>query len=117
MVLSAISISFTEPALGSLIVKLAFNCIVPFIPFNIDPLIVLAAPIIKVPSAALLLLKVRPPRVNLPPALTVPEAATFAKTRVFIIASPCKLRVLPAPPLHCNKFNIDGSGNSTSYSI
>ncbi|WP_395477467.1 hypothetical protein [Rickettsia endosymbiont of Pantilius tunicatus] len=85
MVLSAISISFTEPALGSLIVKLAFNFIVPFIPFNIDPLIVLAAPIIKVPPALLLLLKVRPPRVNLPTAFTVPEAAAFAKTKLSII--------------------------------
>lgn len=49
VVLSAILISPISPALGSLIVKLAFICIFVFIAFNNATLIVFSVFIIKVP--------------------------------------------------------------------
>ncbi|AFB26268.1 hypothetical protein RSA_03515 [Rickettsia philipii str. 364D] len=101
VVLSAILISPISPALGSLIVKLAFICIFAFIAFNNATLIVFSVFIIKVPPLALLLLKVIPPTSNRLLTLIVPAAKTLsAKTILFTVVLPCKSRILPLPPLH-----------------
>lgn len=101
VVLSAILISPISPALGSLIVKLAFICIFACIAFNNATLIVFSVFIIKVTLAAVLLLKVIPPTSNRLLTLIVPAAKTLsAKTILFTVVLPCQSRILPLPPLH-----------------